>query len=243
MKICKYLILLLSVFLSGIIQAQSKLKVRGSSDYYPFYGINDFIFIKGKKYMMGMSPLSVFKDYQPIYYMNDELKFSISFDGPVSYDKYYDLHWAIAPDSMLYLCETYIWFEDEFAEKARMNFSKYIDLQTSINLPADKFLLYQLNPAKYMRHIPIEQLTGQKFRPSPYFPKILDIPINENGVLPAVWYSDTLYVKEVENALEDQDGPYQQLIIKNGRVIKVNKIVPIILPWPKRREPQYDENL
>ena len=243
MKTYSSIIFLLSAFICNI-QAQSWLKVPGSDDFYPFVGgTNDYIFIKGKPYMLSESPLSYFKDYESIYKINDEIKFLIQYAIPISQDKDYSIYWAIGRDSIIYLCQADVWTKDEFNQKVWMNFSKYIDLQTSINLPADKFLLYQLNPAKYMRHIPIEQLTGQKFRPSPYFPKILDIPINENGVLPAVWYSDTLYVKEVENALEDQDGPYQQLIIKNGRVIKVNKIVPIILPWPKRREPQYDENL
>jgi hypothetical protein len=103
-----------------------------------------------------------------------------------------------------------------------------------------------INLSEHMRHIPIEQLTNLKFRKSPYFHKyIMNIPINENGVLPATWYSDTLYIKPIrsdtpqilQNSSENQShknvffeemyAPYHQLIIEKGKIISANKIVPI----------------
>lgn len=241
MKIYLYLLGWLLLFPSAV-QAQSWwFKIAGTDKYRIFHGdTNDDIFIKGERYMISESPLSVFRDYGMIYYISNEIKYSMDYDIPISTDKYYNIYWAIGPDSIIYLCQIDIWDIDDFRQKARMNFHTYVDLPAILRLPGTALLSYHLDPAKYMHHIPVEQLTGLKFRKSPYFPMILDImPLNENGVIPALWYSDTLYVKPIKNAYDDKCGPYHQLIVQNGRVTEVNRIVPVIPDWylqPLRRK-------
>lgn len=233
----KYCNIVLFIFISFITQAQSWLKIPNSNDFYPFGGgTNDYLFIKGEAYMMSESPLAIFKGYESIYEITDEIKYTISYEIPISQDKDYIIYWAIGSDSIIYLCDTEIWDEEEFNQKVWMNFNEYINLFDIENLRLNKSWQLYINPSKYMRHIPVEKLTGQKFRESVCFNKYITSipPINSNGVLPAIWYSDTLYVKQRHDAVEKLHDPYCQLIIKKGKVVNVNKIIPIVPVIPKK---------
>lgn len=233
-------IVFLCLFISFTANSQAWLKVPNSSDFYPFGGgTNDYLFIKGEAYMMSESPLAIFKGYELIYATTDEIKYTISYDIPISQDKDYTIYWAVGLDSILYLCDVDIWDEEDFNQKVWMNYHKYYDYDV-LNMQDPQFLKYSqfyMNPSKYMRHIPLERLTGQKFKESVCFNKSITHlpPINEKGVISAVWYSDTLYVKQRRDAIKEPYSPYYQLIIKNGKIIKSNKIIPIVPVMPKRR--------
>lgn len=208
-----------------------------------FSSTNDYMYIRGKKYEMKPSPLFVFPQYERIYDTTEK-------PAHTAADKDYAICWALGPDSMIYLCQAGIREDDQWELTERMDVRTYVDLSTFLRLPGELLLLYHLNPSEYMRHLPIERLTGLKFRPSPYFPRIVNMPLNENGVLPAVWYSDTLYVKKALITPIDPDesyteyeyrAPFQQLIVENGKVVQMNEIVPwtlhdsrIISPWVMR---------
>lgn len=78
---------------------------------------------------------------------------------------------------------------------------------------------------EHIKHI--EKLTGRKFNRS-YADADSKTPIGEYGILPATWFTDTLYVKKIRKPKDDIDvwkmKPYKQLIFEKGELVSIKEI-------------------
>ncbi len=81
------------------------------------------------------------------------------------------------------------------------------------------FYTTELKP-EYIKHI--EYLADRKFD-GKLADKDPKTPIGEYGLMPATWFSDTIYVKKAKNFNEEIDvwkiKPYQRLIFQKGKLV------------------------
>jgi hypothetical protein len=209
-------------------------------DYF-FGRTNDNLYWNNKIYYLGNSPLSIFTDYEYIYPQFWYSFCHVTYEGLID-EKHYIVRWAIVNDS-LYLCSTtgncdlgysedmldyYRYMSDPFRidrylEERAYN-KKYLKNEESIKYLYTKNFSNLFSYNKNVMNPPLEKLTGIKFRSSPYFPySIINIPMTSDGVIPAVWFSGIL---DIKNLYADIFSSYQRLTFRKGKVISIQKVIP-----------------
>lgn len=203
----KNIFLILSVFLSFRLYAQS-----GGPETVSFLKdeftvnllkTNDDFFFTGNhdKYLINKSPLAYFNGYKSIYR-----------DDPSTVLTYYD------PFPPLPYRTDGISEKEYIATWVMLNDQLYLcNVWIHSKKPDEKFI--------YPR---MEKLVGKTF--SKRNISKIDIPVPSYGLIPAKWFTDTLFIKKA-NQLEKplqrnewQVKPYLRLIFKKGKLVSIETV-------------------
>ncbi|MEA4917835.1 hypothetical protein [Proteiniphilum sp.] len=174
---------------------------------------NDILFIENDndQHIMGRSPLFMLKGYKGVYKNHD---------FPVQMPRYFQEWFSQGPYDKEFQC---IWLiKDEQLYLTRVLFDNV-----------------EIDQGRKDQYAIIEQFTGEKFDT-----RYNNISEGDNirakederyGLMPATWFSDTLFVKKTYNTAynketwqEDQlewvKKDYIQMIFKNGKLVKTKKV-------------------
>lgn len=170
----------------------------------------DKLYRNGKRHYMSVSPLAAFDGYLDLYPqvpnpLGYHESWDVTYGDRMAREKNYSVTWKIA-DGKLYLSDLYFF---------------------TLDIPEYDYKDY-FKPDENARFTAIEKLTGKKFDRSSHVARIK--PQSPYGVIPATWFSDTLYIMEqldpFDIASPDNSGKPQvfRLVFSSGCLINTKKL-------------------